>query len=153
MSIKRRNNFNAKNEWKTFQDKVNDNHGLTWEFSTLSTLATLLDMQFQISDNRRITTTLHEKPIALHLFIPPHSAHRPGVLRSHIFGNILRTFCLNSNKRDIEEDTINFIRRFLTRGHNMTTIRPNFLPVPPAIQKRIFVLTIGVQTLFVISCH
>ena len=84
-------------------------------------------MTFQLKTDGKITTTLYEKPMALHCFIPPHSAHPPGVLRSHIFGNILRIFRLNSKEVDITRATMQFLRRFLVRGHSLQTIKPIFL--------------------------
>ena len=110
--------------WTNFKAEVN-RHGLTWEFSQLTTTATFLDMNLTIN-NGKIETTLYEKPMALHLFIPPHSAHPPGVLRSHIYGNILRIFRLNSNQRDVTSDTITFLRRFVRRGHNINNLKPIF---------------------------
>ena len=65
--------------------------------------------------------------MALFLFIPPHSAHPPGILVGHIYGNLLRIFRLNSNEDDIIQDTLSFFDRFLVRGHKSEVLTPLFL--------------------------
>ena len=87
--------------WKALQAKVNDNHGLEWVFTKRSMSAIFLDMTTKIQLNGFIKTTLYEKPMALYLFMPSHSAHPPGVLVGHICGNVLRIFRLNSDEEDI----------------------------------------------------
>ena len=113
--------------WLAFQAEVNNNHGLEWEFTDRSSTDTFLDLTTTITVDGSITTTLYEKPMALYLFIPPHSAHPPGVLAGHIFGNILRIFRLNSDEEDIIQDTTEFYRRFTRRGHTHVTLKPLFI--------------------------
>ena len=86
-----------------------------------------LDLQLTINKDGIIKTTLYQKPMALHLFIPPNSMHPPGVLYSHICGNILRTFRLNFDEEDRVADTIQFIRRFKLRGHHVDSLKLFFL--------------------------
>ena len=114
-------------KWLEFKAEVNNNHGLEWEFSELSDTAQFLDLTTKIQVDGRIKTSLYEKPMALYLFIPPHSAHPNGVLTGHICGNVLRIFRLNSDECDIIEDSVNFYNRFLSRGHKRDTIKPLFL--------------------------
>ena len=112
--------------WCDFQAEVNNNH-LTWEFTKRSLSENFLDLTIAITPQGSLKTTLYEKPMALHLFIPPHSAHPPNVLAGHINGNILRIFRLNTKEEDIIEDTVRFFHRFLRRGHNRDTLEPLFL--------------------------
>jgi len=65
--------------------------------------------------------------MALFLFIPPNSAHPPGILVGHIYGNLLRIFRLNSNEDDIIQDILSFFDRFLVRGHKSEVLTPLFL--------------------------
>ena len=123
--------------WLALQADVNNNHGLEWEFTERSLSANFLDLTTTIQVDGSIKTTLYEKPMALYLFIPPQSAHPPGVLPGHIFGNILRIFRLNSDEEDIIRDTMEFFNRFTRRGHERDVLIPLFLK---AIQKaRIFI--------------
>ena len=83
-------------KYDEFKAVVNDNKGLTWEFTELSHSVNVLDLTLTIMPDGHIKTKLFEKPMAIHLYIPPHSMHPPGVLTSHIFGSILRKFRLSS---------------------------------------------------------
>ena len=55
---------------------MNEFPGLTWEFSDLSTSVDFMDMTITLNKTNEIETTLVEKKLNLHLYIPPHSAHR-----------------------------------------------------------------------------
>ena len=83
-----------KNNWRIFQQAVNSG-GLAWEFSKRSKSVVTMDMTIEIGDGK-IMTKLYAKPLALYLYIPPHSCHAPGVHIGLIFGNVLRIFQLNS---------------------------------------------------------
>ena len=48
-----------------------------------------------------IVTLLYEKAMNLYLYIPPHSAHPPGVLTGLVSGNILQIHLLCSEQDDI----------------------------------------------------
>ena len=85
-----------------------------------------MDMTIGI-DNDKIVTTLFEKPMALYLYIPPHSAHPPGVTAGHIFGEILRIHRLCSAQDDILERTQKFFCRLRSRGHQPQQILPIFI--------------------------
>jgi len=62
--------------------------------------------------------------MALYLLIAPHSAHPLGVLMSHINGNILRIFRLNSDERDMMDGVLTFFRCFIHRGHSSKMLKP-----------------------------
>ncbi|KAL7518906.1 hypothetical protein ACHAWF_000202, partial [Thalassiosira exigua] len=64
--------------WQEFQAAVN-NGGLRWEFTRRSRSVNFMDVTIYIG-NDRLETDLYEKKLALHLYIPPHSCHAPGVL-------------------------------------------------------------------------
>ena len=48
----------------------------------------------------KITTSLFEKPLNLHLYIPPHSAHPPGLLPGIVHSTLFRIFTLCSDPND-----------------------------------------------------
>ena len=112
--------------WASFKARVNNNHGLTWIFTERVMAVNFMDMTISI-DNDKIVTTLFEKPMALYLYIPPHSAHPPGVTAGHIFGEILRINRLCSAQDDILERTRTFFRRLRSRGHQPQQILPIFI--------------------------
>ena len=58
-------------EWNAFKKKMNKFPGLTWEFSEPSTSVDFMDMTITINKSNKIETTLFEKRLNLHLYIPP----------------------------------------------------------------------------------
>lgn len=112
--------------WLKFQEVVNNFHGLEWEFTKLSKKDVIfMDMSLSIIDGR-VESTLYEKPLALYLYIPPHSAHPPGVLAGLVMGNVLRFFLLCTVKSDIQVKLDEFYARLLNRGHQPSTLLPLF---------------------------
>ena len=82
----------AEAKWVEFQAGVNGDNGLEWEFEENPKLVMFLDLRLTINKDGLIKTTLYQKPMALHLCIPTNSIYPPGVLYSHICGNVLRIF-------------------------------------------------------------
>ena len=111
--------------WNDFKGVINS-RCLEWEFTERQLSAQFLDLTLTIDNTGRIKTRLYEKPMALYLFIPPHSAHPPGVRVGHIYGNVLRIFRLNTDEKDIVSDVLTFFRRFQRRGHPTDELKPLF---------------------------
>ena len=65
----------------------------------------------------RIITSLYEKSMNLYLYIPPHSAHPPGVLSRLVSGNILWIHSLCREKDDINLRMKQFYARLLVRRY------------------------------------
>jgi len=112
-------------QWQEVQDKMNQAPGLTWEFSERSTQVDFMDLTLRI-ENGKIITTLYEKPLNLHLYIPPHSAHPPGLLPGIVFGNIFRIYTLCSDEDDQSQRTRVFYQRLKARGYKAEQIQPIF---------------------------
>ncbi|EJK44051.1 hypothetical protein THAOC_37444 [Thalassiosira oceanica] len=72
-------------EWTAFEDEVNSIDGLTWEFTES---VDFMDITVSIAGNR-LRTTLYEKPMALYIYIPPRSAHPPGILTGHVYSEVI----------------------------------------------------------------
>ncbi|EJK64504.1 hypothetical protein THAOC_14754, partial [Thalassiosira oceanica] len=69
-------------------NEVNSIDGLTWEFTELDESVDFMDITVSIAGDR-LRTTLYEKPMALYLYIPPHSAHaRNHFLRMNLKANL-----------------------------------------------------------------
>lgn len=62
----------------------------------------------------------------LHLYIPPESAHSPGVLKSLIFGNVFRYWLQNSHTSDFIRATRDFYCHLLNRGYRPEVLTPIF---------------------------
>ena len=85
--------------WEEFKDSMNTFPGLTWEFEDTSDKANFMDMTVTIK-NGHISTSLFEKQLNLHLYIPPHSAHPPGLLPGIVHSTLFRIFTLCSDYDD-----------------------------------------------------
>ena len=74
--------------WEEFTTSMNNYPRLTWEFNAPTDKVDFMDLTISIK-NGQISTSLFEKPLNLHLYIPPHSAHPPrllpGIVHSTLF--------------------------------------------------------------------
>ena len=129
-------------KWAQLQHAMNDHYGLKWTFSDRIRKVDFLDITISIDDTR-ICTTLFEKLLNLYLFIPPHSAHPPGVLNGLVLGNCHRIYTLCSDPTDIAQHLRRFYKRLKARGYKSEDLLPKFtrahelaltpkLPKPPA---------------------
>jgi hypothetical protein len=87
-------------EWENFKLALPFKN-LHWKTMDLALKADFLDLTLEIK-NGHIVTKTYEKPTNLFLYIPPTSAHSPGVLKSIIFGNVHRYWYQNSNIDDYQ---------------------------------------------------
>ena len=100
--------------------------GLTWEFSERAKTIDVMDMTISINKSNKIETTLFEKRLNLHLYIPPHSAHPPGLLPGIVYGTLFRIFTLCSDNEDKLQRTRVFLKRLIARGYKGNKIRTLF---------------------------
>jgi hypothetical protein len=112
--------------WLRFKRRLNGWHGLKWKISERTDTVVFLDLTLTLRDSQ-INCTLFEKPLNLHLHLPPHSAHPPGVLFGFIAGFIYRARTLCT----LLEDSNRFINEYLThlrsRGYAASVLRPLFI--------------------------
>ena len=100
--------------------------GLTWDFSERAKTIDFMDMTISINKSNKIETTLFEKRLNLHLYIPPHSAHPPGLLPGIVYGTLFRIFTLCSDNEDKLQRTKVFFKRLIARGYKGNEIRTLF---------------------------
>ncbi len=110
--------------WKAFQVCLN-NSGLLWTFSDHVDEAIFMDLRLKI-EGRKVVTSHYAKPLALHLYLPPHSCHAPGVLSELIFGNVLCIHQLCSAAVDIKKEVKLYFHCLLDRGYQPQNITPLF---------------------------
>ena len=110
--------------WQSFCSDLTYGN-LQWEVSPHSTKVDFMDLTIRICNNR-IVTTLFEKELNLYLYLPPHSAHPPGVLHGLVIGNILRINNLCSQISDRNRRLKQFYQRLLFRGYKPNTLLPIF---------------------------
>lgn len=110
--------------WSAFKAAVNGG-GLKWTFEPRAKKTVFMDMTLRIV-NGKIETSIYAKPMALHLYIPPHSCHSPGVHAGLIMGQVLRIYQLCSRRKDIDRELEDFLRHLLARGHSLDNVMPIF---------------------------
>jgi hypothetical protein len=109
-------------QWKLFQVDLDKWHGLTWGCTELSSTCNFMDLTLTIKSDK-IITTVYEKEMNLHLYLPPHSAHAKGVSNSLVSGQVLRYRRLCTFQADADKKVSEFIQRLLARGHPEDSIR------------------------------
>ena len=90
---------------------------LAYEFSERSKTVDFMDMTITLNNSNMIVTTLFETCLNLHLYIPPHSAHPPGLLLGIVYSTLFHIFTLCSCDTD---------RFLIARGHKGNEIRGLF---------------------------
>ena len=98
---------------------------LRWEINEPSHTVHYLDLTLTIA-NGKIDSTLYEKALNLYLYLPPSSAHPPGVLKGLIAGAILRILRLTTNPHTRKKHVKVFYTRLVARGYTPSHIRPIF---------------------------
>ena len=109
---------------------------LPWEVDRPTRTANYLDLSIQIETDGSISTRTFIKPMNLHLYIPPESAHSQGVLKSLIFGNVFRYWLQNSKRSDFIATTRDFYGHLLNRGYKPSVLNPIFLAAAEKIHQR-----------------
>ena len=109
-------------EFKTCQDNY---CSLDWEFSTLSKTANFLDLTLSV-ESFQISTKLYEKPLNLHLYIPPNSAHTSSVRLGLVTGGIFRILRLTSRDVDTRASLSKFHSYLVARGYKLKFLRSAF---------------------------
>jgi hypothetical protein len=99
---------------------------LQWEVEEPSRKVNFLDLTITLELNGTISTKTYVKPINLHLYIDPTSSHPKGVLKSLIFGTIMRYWRQNSYPHDFISSTRDFYSHLLKRGYSPEILTPLF---------------------------
>ena len=116
---------NSDDQWHEFCNDI-DNFGvLTWDIKdqTLSRSVNFLDLTLTIEGSRIVSRT-YQKNLNLYLYLPPASAHPPGVLKGLIFGLIRRYHAQNTHREDYHRMVRLLYHRLLERGWNSLQISP-----------------------------
>ena len=111
--------------WEEFKGDIDSYEGLEWKFWERTNSLDYLDIVITI-DGPCIHTTLFEKELNLHLHIPPHSCHAPGVLTGLVLGMSHRIYTLCSDPTDIQSLLRIFLYRLRARGYPDSTLLPLF---------------------------
>jgi hypothetical protein len=112
-------------QWTKLQQQMDTCGSLRWEFTERLQKVDFLDMTISL-ENSTIKTKLYEKQLNLYLYVPPSSAHSPGILNGLIYGMLLRIYRLTTDPADCQEMIQNLYNRLVARGYNRDTMLPIF---------------------------
>ena len=87
---------------------------------------TFLDLNITLKKDNKIHTSTYHKPLNLHLYIPPTSAHPPGVLFGLIAGSIRRFWLQNTTDEDFKSNVAFIFQKLRERGHDPDHLRELF---------------------------
>jgi hypothetical protein len=126
------------NEWENFKSDLNSYCKLKWNTEELSNSVTFLDLTISLdSKGKTISYRTFQKPLNLFLYIPGHSAHPPGVLKSLIFGLVSTYKRQNSNTIDFQDNVKKLFRQLLSRGHTYKNIYPIFMEAAKCVDAKL----------------
>ena len=104
-----------------FNQDINQIGWLRWVTEELTFLANFLDLTISTnhsSDNMYKTF----KKMNLYLYIPPHSDHPPGIIKSHIYVILRNYWFQNTCKHNYIKLVKAFSERLVAKGHNANNI-------------------------------
>ncbi len=125
----------SKEEFEDFKQDLNSYCQLQWTSDGLKTTVTFLDLTSIIDDKYHVTTKTFQKSTNLHLYIPPASAHPPGVLKNLIYGNLHRYWKQNTNVADYIEIAKQFAKHLIAHGYKKENIQNIFLKAAQKFDK------------------
>jgi hypothetical protein len=98
---------------------------LTWELTHLAQHVQFMDLTLSNTETG-IHTRIFEKKLNLYLYIPPHLAHAPGVIRGLVTGMTSQIFCLTTYLQDQQIALHALFLRLCNRGYSSETLRTLF---------------------------
>lgn len=135
--FKRTNNF--KEEWIAFQADWPFGK-LEWDFTTEETNNNIHQVDYMditiYRQNNNLLTKTFEKKENLHLYIPKHTAHPPGILYGMVIGVLWRYKLQNSKTEDYNNMKIKFFQRLHNRGYTITSLQPVFKKAEEVIKQK-----------------
>jgi len=122
-------------EFEQFMIDLNSQGSLQWIASGLQSSVNFLDLTISFCQDNKLSFMTYQKAFNLYLYIPPSSAHPPGVLKSIIYGNLRRYWQQNTSIDDYIAIARQFADRLEARGHKRSTITELFLEATKAFTK------------------
>ena len=120
--------------WQAFKRDINDFGILTWEICEPSSLADFLDLTISIEQDGSLTTKTYQKAMNLYQYIPPQSAHTPGMTKGVIYSLMKNYHLQNSKQSDYLKMATLLLRRYVARGWELKTIKSLILDADEKIR-------------------
>ena len=128
--------------FENLQTDMNNFGKLRWEFEPLTRSTTFLDLNIKLNEPMptqpnltQISFSTFQKQHNLYLYLPPHSAHPPGITRSLVYGLLRKYWTQNTHLTDFHNITKLLFNRLLARGHSPKTLHSLFHHAAISIDK------------------
>ncbi|KAL7476883.1 hypothetical protein ACHAW6_008090 [Cyclotella cf. meneghiniana] len=129
--------------WEELIQDYNNFGILKWDVTRPKLAVNFLDLELTI-ENGRITSKTFQKPNNPYLYIPPHSAHAPGMINGIIFSLLQTYHRQNSKYADFLKFSKLLFKRHIMQGWDYNVLKnvftsalkkltkPNQIPIPIA---------------------
>lgn len=121
--------------WEDFKNRLNNWGTLKWTNTGLVNSLEFLDLTVTINATNCLEFKTYRKPMNLHLYLPPNSAHPPDTIRSLIFGRVRAYFLHNTYETDFEQECILLARNLLRCGWEWEQLSSHFNEAETALKK------------------
>eukprot|EP00804_Cyclotella_cryptica_P019481 CCRYP_006649-RB/>CCRYP_006649-RB protein AED:0.21 eAED:0.04 QI:0/-1/0/1/-1/0/1/0/367 len=111
--------------WESLIQDYNNYGILKWDITSPKTAVNFLDLTITI-ENDRLTTKTFQKPNNPYLYIPPHSAHTPGMIHGIIFSLLRTYYCQNSKYSDFVHFSSLLFKRHVMQGWDPAVLKDIF---------------------------
>ena len=122
--------------WTRFKHDMNNTCKLDWTFVERTNSVNFLDLTISIDPLGNISTKTFQKSMNLFLYIPPHSAHPPGLMKSLVFGLLLTYYKQNTHPTDFLNISLLLFQRLINRGHNHDVLTDLFTSAIEKIENK-----------------
>ena len=123
--------------WDSFNKDLNSCSSLDWNVEELADSVDFLDLTLYIDPtSRKIQYRTYQKPMNLFLYIPHHSAHTPGLLKSLAYGLISTYKRQNSSEDNFKLNVKKLFERLLARGYEKETLVTLFNEVAAKLDQK-----------------
>ena len=112
--------------WHKFIKTFNSYVKLKLTTAGLTKRLVFLDFTVSITNQNTLKFEMYSKPMNLHLYIPAHSAHPPGVTRGTIIGRLKCFHQTNTDLSDFIYHASKLYFHFSRRGHTPTALNKYF---------------------------
>ena len=122
---------------KEFKKDLEEFGPLRWTVSEPSDTLDFLDLTITIDQEKGIIHTKpYAKPMNLHLYIPAHSAHPPGLLKNMASGILWKYWRYSSKPKDYQTNARILYNNFLGRGYPEKELRHEFLKAANSFEEK-----------------
>ena len=127
----------AGERWQHYQQNLNIFRPgkLEWEASKLSDSVNYLDLTISIGKDGNLDFKTYQKEDNLHLYVPQHSAHPNGTLKSLIAGSLQRYWMENTHVKNYQQITKLLFQQLQMRGYEHEKLVEVFRKAAKHIEK------------------